>query len=467
VCAGVLLLVRHGRWCFVVYVPRTPLALAPYIVCHGVNPRVASQSTEGHYCTVSCSGGTTINWHAHEDKWCAEHNGDCPPRPPLVPIDGYKLKLWSEVKRPPMACAVPATGVPKVTMAILAYKETESLMASLETYAKANVLQSMSETLLFLNGRTAEMDEVVKPYTVPPYNIRVMGNADNHGLTWAMNWLMGNASNDHVLFLEKDFQLVESGDCFHEQIATGVQMLKVRARVHVLRFTHVSSGAALAVSGVSASLGVCVVLTCVWHVSHVSQDGTAHVVRFRSRHNPGRPNWARILYKDHEDDVFKNQPNLLCNFFHWIDNPEKRWPEKFWGCGPGGAVDGAADRSKVFYCSKAFYCNWTNNPFLIHKRWWRDEYELRFHEAKVRCTPAWGACVVGAWVRRVCVRVRVHACVGLCVCARAYIFRACVCTATTLATLPSGYLAVAPASLTAMSAAACSRRIRTATWSTT
>ncbi len=117
----------------------------------------------------------------------------------------------------------------------------------------------------------------------------------------------------------------------------------------------------------------------------VRQEGKAHVFRFRSRHTPGRPNWARILYMGHEDDVFKNQPNLLCNFFHWIDSPEKRWPDKFWPCGSGEPVDGEADRSKVYYCSKSFYCNWTNNPFVISKRWWHDEYVVNFDKYKVAC----------------------------------------------------------------------------------
>ena len=113
------------------------------------------------------------------------------------------------------------------------------------------------------------------------------------------------------------------------------------------------------------------------------QDGVAQVVRFRSRHNPGRPNWARILYKGHEDDVFNRQPNLLCNFFHWIDNPEARWPEKFVPC-QAGPVDGAADRSEVFYCSKAYFCNWTNNPFMISRSWWQREYVANFDKFKVR-----------------------------------------------------------------------------------
>lgn len=189
-----------------------------------------------------------------------------------------------------------------------------------------------------MNARNPEMDALAEPFTHPPYNVRVMGDATNYGIATALNWLFGNATNDYVLFLEKDFRLVESLDCALSQLSEGARMLA---------------------------------------------DGTAHVVRFRSRHNPGRPNWARILYKDHEDDVFKNQPNLLCNFFHWVDSPDKRWPEQFYPCGSTKASDGEADRSKVFYCTKAFYCNWTNNPVLISKKWWHEQYETHFAEFKV------------------------------------------------------------------------------------
>ena len=150
-------------------------------------------------------------------------------------------------------------------------------------------------------------------------------------------------------------------------------------------------------------LGLCVGTACRSYSGR--QDGVAQVVRFRSRHNPGRPNWARILYHGHEDDVFKPQPNLLCNFFHWIDNPEKRWPDKFWPCQQNGPVDGQADRSKVFYCSKAYYCNWTNNPFMLSRSWWHREYVVNFPKFKVRRAGVhcqWGAvlqCTIAAALR--------------------------------------------------------------------
>ena len=43
-----------------------------------------------------------------------------------------------------MQCKLPASGMPKITAVILAYKETESLSASLDTYEKAGLLQVRS-----------------------------------------------------------------------------------------------------------------------------------------------------------------------------------------------------------------------------------------------------------------------------------------------------------------------------------
>ena len=109
--------------------------VADWLSCGG------AQDAKTHYCTVTCSDGDRINWHAHEIKWCDENKDRCPPRPAIVPVAEYKLKPWSQVVRPPMQCTRPAGGMPKITVVILAYKETESLSASLETYDAAGFLQ--------------------------------------------------------------------------------------------------------------------------------------------------------------------------------------------------------------------------------------------------------------------------------------------------------------------------------------
>jgi hypothetical protein len=90
--------------------------------------------------------------------------------------------------------------------------------------------QALPELIVFVNNRSAAMDAVLEPYTRPPYNVRVMGDGNNYGITWPLTWLIGNATNEHVLFLEKDFQLVESLECAVEQLRIGVTMLQVTVR---------------------------------------------------------------------------------------------------------------------------------------------------------------------------------------------------------------------------------------------
>ncbi len=49
--------------------------------------------------------------------------------------------------------------------------------------------------------------------------------------------------------------------------------------------------------------------------------------------------WLLMVPAGKEDSIFKRQPNLLCNAFHWITNPEQRWPEHFWACDGVRATD--------------------------------------------------------------------------------------------------------------------------------
>ena len=92
-------------------------------------------------------------------------------------------------------------------------------------------LQNVDEKILYLNARNPDMEAVAAKYTQPPYNMRIMGDANNYQIAQAMNWMIGNASNEYVLFLEKDFQLVESLDCAMEQLDQGMKMLQVCPRL--------------------------------------------------------------------------------------------------------------------------------------------------------------------------------------------------------------------------------------------
>lgn len=281
-----------------------------------------------HYCTAACQqGNQEVRWLAHERAWCQKNPGSCPPEPRRIPASQFELKPWSQKARKTKACEAPGAAsktpakIEGVTVAILARGKTEqrTLKDTLTTYKDLGFLSRVPEILIYVNERTPAMDRFLKPYA-DEFGIKVMGDAKNHGIARALNWLVGNATQPYFLFLEKDFQLVDPWPCVYEQLQSGKELIDAN---------------------------------------------TAQVVRYRSRDRPGRPNWAERMFRGKEEKVFSQQPNLFCNHYYWIENPEEQWPDKIWRC---------KEQPSVFYCSKAYYCNWTNNPVLFTPKWWITEY---------------------------------------------------------------------------------------------
>ena len=278
-----------------------------------------------------CQEGTDkVAWSAHDKEWCSS-TGDCPDEPEIIPFDDFHLSRWSLPPPPLKTCDHLNIdqflgNFPKITVGALARgSEILSLSLSLKTWEERGFIQFVDEFIIYINERNDEMDKLLLPYTKPPYNIKVIGNEINYGIIRAINYLVTNSTNDYFLFLEKDFRLVESLQCALDQLSAGIDLL---------------------------------------------DHNVAHVVKYRSRYNAGRPNWAEALYRDKEETVFSNQPNLLCNFYHWIDHPEKLWPDLFHIC----------NDEPLFYCVVGRFCNWTNNPFLIHKMWWIKEYIEKYDQ---------------------------------------------------------------------------------------
>ena len=203
--------------------------------------------------------------------------------------------------------------------------ELEVLKNSMNTWIEGGFIELIPDFMIMVNEITKQMKDYLEPFKKEPYNIKVLENPKNVGITPALNWLMGNATFDYFLFMEKDFRLVESYSCLVHQLHTGANLLK---------------------------------------------NDVADVVKFRSRYNAGKPNYAEIIYKTREDAVFRIQPNLLCNFYHWIDQPHQRWPNHFEIC----------NTHPLFYCVDSQFCNWTNNPVLFKIRWWFENFVEAFDE---------------------------------------------------------------------------------------
>ncbi len=77
----------------------------------------------------------------------------------------------------------------------------------------------------------------------------------------------------------------------------------------------------------------------------------------------------------------------MCAFFDWTVNPELYLPQVLWPCyRSSGPVDREAHPMDVFYCSNTTYCNWSNNPFLISRSWWQQQFVVNFDNYKVCLT---------------------------------------------------------------------------------
>lgn len=175
-----------------------------------------------------------------------------------IPKAEWKLKPWSAPAEPETPCqAAWRKGerpgiIPDITFGMLTH-EPRSMRDSLATYEALGLFDVVDEFLVYVNKRTPPVDEVLAPYAkkyAPRF--KVMGDAHNYGIARGINFLTGNASNPFILFLERDFQLIEPATCIAEQLAAGVKLIRSKA---------------------------------------------ADVVRYRHRKHPGRPNWAERMYK--------------------------------------------------------------------------------------------------------------------------------------------------------------------------
>lgn len=288
-----------------------------------------------HYCTVSCqTGNENIHWHAHEKKWCDQNPGNCPPRPKKIPKSKFKLPQFERPNVMHRKCEEkgvrgPDGPVQDVSLGLLAHgsRELATLKQTLQSYEDNGLLDGVSEFMIYLNGRNRNLEDAVQPFADRHSAVKLMGTSKNIGILRAINMMALNSTNPVFLFLEKDFLLIEPWPCVYEQLTTGREMI---------------------------------------------QNGDAHVVRFRHRWRAGKPNFAKMMFRGDEERVFKQQPNLFCNHFHWIENPEERWPDKIWIC----------HDSPYMYCSRSRYCNWTNNPTMMSVKWWYNEYVRHFKEFK-------------------------------------------------------------------------------------
>jgi len=292
-----------------------------------------------YFCTAGCQfGNEEVKWIGHPIENC-KRDGNCPDVPPYVPYDELELEVlsdqpviypgnvWNYEKRKlncPTFDPKKDTAAPELqdlSLGILVRCvdfEKDTIVNTLASYAKYGLLQNVKEVLIYVNSNDGSFDDVLKKYKKSPYNVKILGKGENYGIGTAMTYLVGNSTGKYFMFLEKDWVLIEDMGCWMDQVVSGINLLGT---------------------------------------------GQVHSVKYRSRRFYGRPLWAIKMFKGKEEQVFRRQKDLLCYVYHWIDQPELVW-EQFKVCGPKGD----------FYCLESQFCGWTNNPNMIRRDWWMENY---------------------------------------------------------------------------------------------
>jgi hypothetical protein len=201
-----------------------------------------------------------------------------------------------------------------ISVGILSWKSAETLDKTLETY-KENDLFDLVKDVVILFQNVSERDKAV----AKKYGLPFIGLNDNIGIGKGMLILAEQAKEKNFIFLEHDWQLVENYNTSKRRLTSALDLL----------------------------------------------DEGYHSVRLRSRKNPGHPVYSEV-YKGNELNHYDDNTGLisphLMDCIHWIENPDKQFPDKI-------------QTHKYHYVTTSRWSNWTNNPAIFNTNFLIDTIE--------------------------------------------------------------------------------------------
>ena len=222
---------------------------------------------------------------------------------------------------------------PPISVVVLFHREYETFNSTLQTWEQNGLVPFVSELVVFMNGMSSEDKDSffekiprLKEKVWEQSTINLINSEENMPLGLAIGNASELAQNDIILLLEKDWALIESGRVVQNELENSVSMLV---------------------------------------------EGIADAVRLRHRENPGIPDFGRLHGEGHEDDVMVTNKPTVCNFHKWMDNLNETYPSVFQLCGN-------SLRGEKIWCANSEYCEWTNNPVMFKKQWYRDALKIPY-----------------------------------------------------------------------------------------
>jgi hypothetical protein len=204
-----------------------------------------------------------------------------------------------------------------ISIGILSYFAPKTLRRTLETYRASGLIDITDDMFVVLQKSRRQNDEIK---VCKEFKIRYIALSDNGKMGSGFKAIYENAKHDIILFLENDFCTYCSKDDVKNYIDNACYFI---------------------------------------------ESNNADIVRGRSRINPGEPNFAYIYLRNIPPTNFINNTHL-SECMYWLDKPEDVYPTKISKIEP-------IIKGKEWYITDSRHCNYTNNPFICSKNFFKRE----------------------------------------------------------------------------------------------
>jgi len=203
---------------------------------------------------------------------------------------------------------------PSISIGILTHYAPKTLTHTLQTYRDKGLFDQTDDLFVMIQHSARQMEE---KDVCDVYGIRSVLLPDNGRMAWGFKALYEHAKHDYILFLENDFVISGTSTETKKFFKTCRTFLK---------------------------------------------EGGVDLIRGRSRHNPGEPNWAVRMYKSLPHEILVNHTHLSESIY-WCEDPDKVFPTRITRL----SIEG----SDPWYMTTSQHCNYTNNPYICSKQFFQ------------------------------------------------------------------------------------------------
>lgn len=199
-----------------------------------------------------------------------------------------------------------------LSIGVLTYNAPHTLSNTLLSYLNYGLKDLSDDIIVWIQK---SHNNLIEEQICKKYGVKYILSEYNKHIAGGFKGLVESFKNDYIILLENDFVLIEPKIISEKLLKSGINFL---------------------------------------------ENNNINMVRLRSRHNPGFPNWG-VNVKGKELVNEFGCITHLSESIYWTSTPEKDYPNY---------IEKISD-DPVWYKSSSKYCNFTNNPCMYSKEFYK------------------------------------------------------------------------------------------------